>query len=123
MIGYLKHCTAAAVESWVRFRMREQNLPLVCLIPDQGSEFARLINIKSLTVYPCQPHRPWQKPTVKNTNGLIPNHIPKDNSSAISPLSSSPTSNINSITDLDSASTGKPPSIYYPAGSPLLHFD
>ena len=77
MIGYLKHCTAAAVESWVRSRMREQNLPLVCLIPDQGSEFVRLINIKSLTVYPCQPHRPWQKPTVKNTNGLIPNHIPK----------------------------------------------
>ena len=77
LIGYLKHCTAAAVAAWVRARMRELHLPLVCLIPDQGSEFARLPNIKSLTVYPCQPHRPWQKPTVENTNGLIRHYVPK----------------------------------------------
>jgi transposase, IS30 family len=77
MIGLLKHCTARAVERWLRYRMREQKLPLVCLIPDQGSEFARLPNIKSLTVYPCQPHRPWQKPSVENTNGLIRHYVPK----------------------------------------------
>ena len=77
LIGYLRHCTAAAVEAWVRRRMRELHLPLVALIPDQGSEFARLPNIKSLTVYPCQPHRPWQKPTVENTNGLIRHYVPK----------------------------------------------
>ena len=77
LIGWLKHGTAAAVEDWVRMRMREQHLPLVCLIPDQGSEFARLPNIKSLTIYPCQPHRPWQKPTVENTNGLIRYYVPK----------------------------------------------
>ena len=77
LIGWLKHCTARAVEKWVRKRMREQHLPLVCLIPDQGSEFARLPKIKSLIVYPCQPHRPWQKPTVENTNGLIRNYVPK----------------------------------------------
>ena len=77
MIGWLQHGTAAAVEHWVRTRMRQQHLPLVCLIPDQGSEFARLPNIKSLTIYPCQPHRPWQKPTVENTNGLIRHYVPK----------------------------------------------
>ncbi|MEQ1597407.1 MAG: IS30 family transposase [Casimicrobium sp.] len=77
MIGLLKHCTARAVEKWLGQRMREQKLPLVCLIPDQGSEFARLPNIKSLTVYLCQPHRPWQKPTVENTNGLIRHYVPK----------------------------------------------
>ena len=77
LIGYLRHCTAAAVEAWLRTRMREQHLPLLGLIPDQGSEFARLPNIKSLTVYPCQPHRPWQKPTVENTNGLIRHYVPK----------------------------------------------
>ena len=77
LIGYLKHCTAAAVETWLRTRMREQHLPLVCLIPGQGSEFARLPNIKSLTVYPCQPHRPWQKPNVENTNGLIRHYVLK----------------------------------------------
>ena len=77
LIGYLRRCTAAAVEQWLRRRMREQQLPLVALIPDQGSEFARLPNIKSLTVYPCQPHRPWQKPTVENTNGLIRHYVPK----------------------------------------------
>jgi transposase, IS30 family len=77
LIGYLKRCTAAAVEKWLRSRMRALNLPLVCLIPDQGSEFARLSNIKSTTVYPCQTHRPWQKPTVENTNGLIRHYVPK----------------------------------------------
>jgi transposase, IS30 family len=77
LIGHLKHCTAAAVEKWLRARMQELRLPLVALIPDQGSEFARLPNIKSLTVYPCQPHRPWQKPTVENTNGLIRHYVPK----------------------------------------------
>ena len=77
LIGWLKHCTARVVESWVRMRMREQQLPLICLIPDQGSEFARLPNITSLTIYPCQPHRPWQKPTVENTNGLIRYYVPK----------------------------------------------
>ena len=77
LIGYLRRCTAAAVEAWLRMRMRELHLPLVALIPDQGSEFARLPNIKSLTVYPCQPHRPWQKPTVENTNGLIRHYVPK----------------------------------------------
>jgi IS30 family transposase len=30
-----------------------------------------------VTIYPCQPHRPWQKPTVENTNGLIRFYIPK----------------------------------------------
>lgn len=77
MIGLLEHCTAAAVEKWVRSRMYRQKLKFVCLIPDQGSEFARLPNIKSLTVYPCEPHRPWQKPTVENTNGLIRHYVPK----------------------------------------------
>jgi transposase, IS30 family len=77
MIGWLKHCTAAAVVQWVRSRMYQQKLSFVGLIPDQGSEFARLPSIKSVTVYPCQPHRPWQKPTVENTNGLIRHYIPK----------------------------------------------
>lgn len=27
--------------------------------------------------YFCQPHHPWQKPTVKNTNGLVREFFPK----------------------------------------------
>lgn len=77
MIGLLKHCSAQAVQQWVRTRMRQAHVRFRCLIPDQGSEFARLPEIKSLTVYPCQPHRPWQKPTVENTNGLIRHYVPK----------------------------------------------
>ena len=77
LIGWLKNTRAQSVLDWVKERMRAQQLPLIALIPDQGVEFSQLPKLKGVTIYPCQPHRPWQKPTVENTNGLIRFYIPK----------------------------------------------
>jgi IS30 family transposase len=77
LLGLLRNTGAKAVVDWITRRVREQHLPLFALIPDQGVEFSRLPSMKGVTIYPCQPHRPWQKPTVENTNGLIRFYIPK----------------------------------------------
>ena len=47
---------------------------------DQGKEFnhyARLQEKLGIPIYFCDPHSPWQKGTVENTNGLIRRAFPK----------------------------------------------
>ena len=47
---------------------------------DQGSEMARhkeLAANLSVKVYFCDPHSPWQKGSVKNTNALVRQYLPK----------------------------------------------
>lgn len=55
--------------------------PLETVTPDQGKEFAnhREVSRKlgGARFYFCEPHHPWQKPTVENTNGLIREFFPK----------------------------------------------
>ena len=48
---------------------------------DQGSEMARHAEIaaalEATSVYFCDPHAPWQRPTNENTNGLLRDYFPK----------------------------------------------
>lgn len=51
------------------------------MTPDRGKEFANRREVSrapgGVPFYFCQPHRPWQKPTVENTSGLIREFFPK----------------------------------------------
>lgn len=55
--------------------------PLETVTPDRGKEFANHREVSGalggVPFYFCQPHHPWQKPTVENTNGLIREFFPK----------------------------------------------
>ena len=41
---------------------------------ERHAELAKRLRIK---VYFCGPHSPWQRPTNKNTNGLVWQYLPK----------------------------------------------
>jgi IS30 family transposase len=55
--------------------------PLKTVTPDRGKEFANHEKVSKdlggVQFYFCEPHHPWQKPTVENTNGLIREFFPK----------------------------------------------
>jgi len=55
---------------------------------DQGKEKADHLQITAATrmsVYPCEPHSPWQPGTNENTNGLQRDYSPKGTNLAIHP--------------------------------------
>ena len=55
--------------------------PLETITPDRGKEFASHADVSArlggVQFYFCQPHRPWQRGTNENTNGLIREFFPK----------------------------------------------
>ena len=72
------HSSAEAAEAEARALAGR---PLEAVTPDRGKEFASHREAsRALGGVPfcfCQPHRPWQKPTVGNTNGLMREFFPK----------------------------------------------
>ena len=63
------------VENWKDAPLQSSwRRPLASVTPDRGKESAGHAAVTAalgVQFYFCQPHRPWQKPTVENTNGLI----------------------------------------------------
>lgn len=55
--------------------------PLETVTPNRGKEFANHAQVSEalggVQFYFCEPHHPWQKPSVENTNGLIREFFPK----------------------------------------------
>ena len=55
--------------------------PLETVTPYRGKEFAGHADVTDalggVQFYFCDPHHPWQKPTVENTNGLLREFFPK----------------------------------------------
>ncbi|RRF89902.1 MAG: IS30 family transposase [Coriobacteriaceae bacterium] len=57
-----------------------RDVPLRRSLPDRGKQFAGHTDVTKalggVQFYFCDPHHPWQKLTVKNTNGLLRKFFP-----------------------------------------------
>ena len=76
-----KPASAATVLQAFTDKLRSIAQPMrQSLTYDQGSEMARhkeLAANLNIAVYFCDPHSPWQKGSVENTNGLVRQYLPK----------------------------------------------
>ena len=77
-LAFIPRNTAVAVLTGLRhWRGRRRGL-FLSLTPDQGCEFAHLERfLPNSHIFACDPHSPWQKGIVENTNGLIRFYVPK----------------------------------------------
>ena len=80
MLGWLPDTRASTTREWLERRIERQALPVLGVIPDQGMEFSQLPLLKNIPIYPCEAHKPWQKPTVENINGCLRHYIAKGRS-------------------------------------------
>ncbi len=68
------------------------------LVWDQGREMKFWADVQAATgtlIYFCDPHSPWQKPTVENNNGILRRWLPKG-----IPLNTIPQSQLDHIAEL-----------------------
>ena len=75
--------TKSAMETRTAMEGILSRLPAVArqsLTLDNGSEFAhheRLETALGIRIYFCDPHSPWQRGTIENTNGLLRRDLPR----------------------------------------------
>jgi IS30 family transposase len=81
---------------------------------DNGTEFFlhHMLNDIGIQTYFCDPHKPWQKGTVENTNGSIRRFIPRGTDPASFSNHDLQTSHRSSTTRLENALASKPPQRY-----------
>ncbi len=66
--------SAAITRTMIEFFRGLSRGKLTSITLDNGSEFAGYREMErelKIPLYFCNPHSPWEKPTVENTNGLI----------------------------------------------------
>ncbi len=77
----MKDCGAdAALDGFQRALGRIPQQLRTSLAYDQGKEIARHAELSKnlkMTLYFCDPHSPWQRPTNENTNRLVRQYLPK----------------------------------------------
>ena len=79
---------------------------------DQGKELAlhtEIARALGMSVFFCDPHSPWQRPTNENTNGLLASTSPRAATCACTASSGWPPSPPSSTTGRASPSAGTPP--------------
>lgn len=75
--------TKSAVETSTALEEILSRLPAAArqsLTLDNGSEFAHHENLETalgIRIYFCDPHSPWQRGTIENTNGLLRRDLPR----------------------------------------------
>jgi transposase, IS30 family len=78
LAGRCRHDSASVSRAEVALL---EGRPLETVTPDRGKEFAGHADVTKalggVQFYFCDPHHPWQKPTVENTNGLLREFFPK----------------------------------------------
>ncbi len=85
LIGKLANRTVEATTQRMISLMKNTGLPFLTMTSDNGTEFngyAQLEAATGVTVYFARPHRPWERGSNENANGLIRQYLPKGQSMA-----------------------------------------
>jgi IS30 family transposase len=95
-LGLLADRKARTVARLMRHRLHQISARVQSITLDNGREFAhdpRMARSLSADIYFAEPHKPWQRGTNENTNGLIHQYLPKPATSTRSHVKRRITSN------------------------------
>lgn len=85
LVAPLPHRTSKAVNRAALRLIRESGLPFATITWDNGTEFHGYKALEEATGVPCYfeyPHRPWERGSNENFNGLLRQYFPKRSSLA-----------------------------------------